>query len=138
MPMMVESELNKLHCNRLKRCMYFRNPHQRGHVNIGIIFLCIGNSKGCLYNTQTKSEWLFITQARILPLGGLDQNPPIVSAIFEPVQGFFISCTCYEIMSYELSSHIYIIFNVYYQSCVEVCHNVIHSLAGRIIDLKSN
>mgnify|MGYP001794995372 CR=1 FL=1 len=81
-------------------------------------------------DAYTKSEWLFITQSGILPQGGLDQNPPIVSAI--------ISCTCYEIMSYELSSHIYIIFNVYYQSCVEVCHNVIHSLAGRIIDLKSN
>ena len=34
-----------------------------GHVNIGIIFLSIGNSQGNLYYTQSKSDWLFKTQS---------------------------------------------------------------------------
>ena len=34
-----------------------------GHVNIGIIFYCIGNSQGCICNTQSKSDWLFNTQS---------------------------------------------------------------------------
>ena len=36
-----------------------KSPQSRriiGHVNIGIIFYCIGNSQWCLYNTQSKSE----------------------------------------------------------------------------------
>ena len=37
-----------------------------GHVHIGVIFYCIGNSRRCLYNTQTKSDWLFTTQSKIL------------------------------------------------------------------------
>ena len=34
-----------------------------GHVNIRIIIKCIGNSQWCLYNTQSKSNWLFNTQS---------------------------------------------------------------------------
>ena len=37
-----------------------------GHVNIGIIFLCIGISQLCLYNTQSKSDLLFNTQSKVL------------------------------------------------------------------------
>ena len=37
-----------------------------GHVNIGIIFYCFGNSQRCKYNTQSKSDWLFNTQTRVL------------------------------------------------------------------------
>ena len=36
-----------------------------GHVNTGIIFLCIGNSESCLHNTQSKSDWPFTTQSRL-------------------------------------------------------------------------
>ena len=40
--------------------------YQIGHINIGIIFLCIGNSQwcllGCLNNTKLKSNWQFNTQ----------------------------------------------------------------------------
>ena len=36
------------------------------HFHIGIIFYCIGNSKWCIYNTQSKSYWLFNTQSRLL------------------------------------------------------------------------
>ena len=40
---------------------YFCNRN----VNIGIIFLSIGNSQRWLYNTQkSKSDWLFNTQPR--------------------------------------------------------------------------
>ena len=42
---------------------YFCNRN----VNIGIIFLSIGNSQQWLYNTQkSKSDWLFNTQPRRL------------------------------------------------------------------------
>ena len=37
-----------------------------GHANIGIIFLCIGNPQWCLYNNQSKSDWLFNTKSRVL------------------------------------------------------------------------
>ena len=37
-----------------------------GHIDIGIIFYCIGNSQWCICNTQSKSDWLFNTQSRIL------------------------------------------------------------------------
>ena len=37
-----------------------------GDVNIGIIFCCIANSQWCIYNTQSKSDWLFNTQSRVL------------------------------------------------------------------------
>ena len=37
-----------------------------GYVNIGIIFYRIGNSQSCIYNTQSKSDWLFNTQSRAL------------------------------------------------------------------------
>ena len=40
----------------------FNNLKQLRHVNSGIIFLCFGNSKSCLHNTQLKSDWLFNTQ----------------------------------------------------------------------------
>ena len=33
---------------------------------IGIILYCIGNSQWCIYNTQSKSDWLFNTQSRVL------------------------------------------------------------------------
>ena len=38
-----------------------------GHVNIGIIFLCIGKSQWWLYNILSiPSNWLFDTQSRVL------------------------------------------------------------------------
>ena len=37
-----------------------------GHVNFGIIFYCIGNSQWCIYDTQSKSDWLFNTMSRKL------------------------------------------------------------------------
>ena len=38
-----------------------------GHVNIGIIFFCIGKSQWWLYNTLSiPSHWLFNTQSRVL------------------------------------------------------------------------
>ena len=36
------------------------------HVNIGVIFYCPGNSQWCIYNTQSKSDWLINTQSRVL------------------------------------------------------------------------
>ena len=36
----------------------------KGHVNIRIIFYCIGNSQRCIYNTQSKSDRLFNTRIR--------------------------------------------------------------------------
>ena len=39
---------------------------QLAYVTIGIIFLCIGNSQWCVYNTQSKSDWPFNTQSRDL------------------------------------------------------------------------
>ena len=36
-----------------------------GHVDIGIIFLCVGNSHYA-YITQSKSDWLFNTQSSVL------------------------------------------------------------------------
>ena len=32
--------------------------------NIEITFLCIGNFQWCIYNTKSKSDWLFSTQPR--------------------------------------------------------------------------
>ena len=37
-----------------------------GHVNIGIIFCRIANSQWCIYNTQSKSDWMFNTLSRVL------------------------------------------------------------------------
>ena len=37
-----------------------------GYVKIGIIFLRIGKSQWCLNNTQSKYDWLFNTQSRVL------------------------------------------------------------------------
>ena len=45
--------------------------HTIGHVNIGIISLCIGNSQRCLYNIQSKSDWLLNTQSRVLQVDWL-------------------------------------------------------------------
>ena len=45
-----------------------RVKYNEGHIGnfiVGIIFYCIGNSQWCLYNTQSKSEWLFNTQSRV-------------------------------------------------------------------------
>ena len=36
------------------------------HVNIGIIFSCTEISQSCLILTQSKSDWLFNTQSRVL------------------------------------------------------------------------
>ena len=35
-------------------------------TGIGIFFLCIGNSQRRFYNTQSKSDWPFNTQSRVL------------------------------------------------------------------------
>ena len=58
------------------RCLFFMEdpiiPNDRqshwiiGHVNIGIIFYCIGNSQWGIYNTWSKSDRLFNTQSRVL------------------------------------------------------------------------
>ena len=37
-----------------------------GHVDIGIMFLCIRNSRWCFYNTQSKSDCLTNTKSRAL------------------------------------------------------------------------
>ena len=39
---------------------------QTEHVNIGIIFSFIGNSQWWLYATQSKSDWPFNTQSKVL------------------------------------------------------------------------
>ena len=57
-----------------------------GHVNIGIIFLCIGNSKWCIYNTQSTSDWLFNTQSKVLRVDQLilENNEKATSNINAP------------------------------------------------------
>ena len=45
-----------------------RVRNNEGHIGnfiVGIIFYCIGNSQWCIYNTQSKPEWLFNTQSRV-------------------------------------------------------------------------
>ena len=37
-----------------------------GHINIGIIFCCTQNYQWCIYNPQSKSDWLLHTQSRVL------------------------------------------------------------------------
>ena len=49
-----------IHCER----RYFVK-HVIGNVNIGIVFLFIGNSQWCL-QCSVNSDWLFNTQSRIL------------------------------------------------------------------------
>ena len=39
------------------------DPYLVQHVDFGIIFLCIGHSQRCLYNSQSKSDWLFYPQS---------------------------------------------------------------------------
>ena len=36
------------------------------HAKTGIIFLCIGDTQWCIYNTQSKSDKLFDTQSSVL------------------------------------------------------------------------
>ena len=66
---------NNFHCDRFSiglefiLLFFFRKMAQLptiGNVNIGIIFYCIGHSQWCIYNTQSKSDWLFDTQSRVL------------------------------------------------------------------------
>ena len=52
-----------------QRCVLIKDMvtnNSTGHVNIGIIFYCIGNSQLCIYKTQSKSDWLFNTKSREL------------------------------------------------------------------------
>ena len=37
-----------------------------GHINMGTIFYCIGNSQWCIYNTQSRYDGLINTQSRVL------------------------------------------------------------------------
>ena len=50
-----------LHTQTTNICIYLI-----GHVHRGIFFLQIGNSHWRLYNTLSKSDWLFNTQSRVL------------------------------------------------------------------------
>ena len=63
--------LKALRC--IKKCINFHGlceqenksgspPQWIGHVNIGIIFYCIGDSQWCIFNTQSRSNWYLDTQ----------------------------------------------------------------------------
>ena len=47
-------------------CLVKSPEHTIGHVNIGIISLCIGNSQWYLYNIHSKSNRLLNTQSSVL------------------------------------------------------------------------
>ena len=42
------------------------NSGSIGHVNIGIIFYCIGNSQWFMFSTQLKFDWFFNTHSKVL------------------------------------------------------------------------
>ena len=44
----------------------------------GIIFKCNRNSKWKLYNTQSKSDWLFITQSKVQQADCLNHAKPMI------------------------------------------------------------
>ena len=91
-----------------------------GHVNIGIIPLCMENSQGWLYETQSKSDWLSNTQSRVLQTDSL-----ILSNMSRQHSPF--TCPFYTPLSSCIISIIHWSLHVFFQSFIQVLTNQISS-----------
>ena len=65
---------------RYQAAVIYKEPSERklektfsttGHFNIELIIYCFGNSQLCVYNTQSKSDWMFNTQPSVLQVDWL-------------------------------------------------------------------
>ena len=55
---LVFSPAFRIFCNSCQSLYPERLFYRIGNVNIGIIFYCIKNSQWCVYNAQSKFDWL--------------------------------------------------------------------------------
>ena len=73
------SSQNNLSCVWYQMLSMFHTLHWIGHVNIQITFFCNRKFSMMLHNTQSKSDWLFFTQCKLI--GWLENNETTLNIV---------------------------------------------------------